>query len=126
MAEYYHLDIYKDAYKLLNEVLYTVKHIRKDFKRTMGEDLRHTARSNINLIKKANATKIKTRRLELLEQLKDNLDLMVIDIRSARDTGIIPKKTYPRLIQPLTDTQEQSRKWYNYTNKQVSKEREKV
>ena len=88
MAEYYHLDIYKDAYKLLNEVLYTVKHIRKDFKRTLGEDLRHTARSNINLIKKANATKIKERRLDFLEQLKDNLDLMVIDIRSARDTGL--------------------------------------
>lgn len=51
MAEYYHLDIYKEAYKLLNAVLYTIKHIREDFKRTLGEDLRHTARDNINLIK---------------------------------------------------------------------------
>lgn len=122
MAEYYHLDIYKEAYKLLTEVLYTVKHIRKDFKRTLGEDLRHTARDNINLIKKANATTIKSRRLGFIETLKDNLDLMVIDIRSARDTGIIPKKTYPRLIEPLLESQDQSRKWYNYTNKQIKRE----
>jgi hypothetical protein len=123
MSEYYHLDIYKEAYKLLNEILYTVKNIRKDFKRTLGEDLRHIARDNINLIKKANATKIKSRRLEFLEQLKDNLDILIIDIRSGRDTGIIPRKTFSRIIEPLLVTQEQARKWYNYTDKQIKKEK---
>jgi len=118
MSEYYELNIYKDQYKMLIEVLHTTKHIRKDFKRTIGEELRLTASENITLIQKANATKNNLeKRMEFLEKLKDNLEVLLVVIRSSRDVNIIPKSAYARLIEPLLSVRDQCRKWYNATKK---------
>jgi len=54
MSNHTELEVYKDQYKLLTEIINTIKHIRKDFKRTVGEQLRLTASENVFLIQKAN------------------------------------------------------------------------
>ena len=119
MAATHELQIYRDCFKLLNKTNQVVSHLRRDFKRTLGEELRVLATDNVTLILEANATKDKAERLQHLGKLKKALTRLSVLFRSSMESGLIPRKTYGRVLPYLQTCKEQSSKWFNYTSSRI-------
>jgi len=87
MALYYELPVYKDTYKLILKIFECTKDFSREYKYTLGQDMKRDALQLIRSIYRANKSANKK---EYLDTFIDDFELLKLEIRLATDMKILP------------------------------------
>jgi hypothetical protein len=79
MALYYDLPLYKDIYTLLLKIFEITKEFNREYKYTIGQDMKHDTMRLVQGIYRANREKDK---LQYIEQLRDNFELVKLEMQN--------------------------------------------
>jgi len=110
MALYYDLPVYRDTYKLVLAVFELSKDFPKDYKYTLGQDMKRDALQLVRNIYRANKTKQKK---ELLEAFLDDFELLKFEIRLCVDLKIVSFKKQAELTLSMDSIGKQVTGWRN-------------
>jgi hypothetical protein len=100
MALHTELPIHKTAYDLLDIVVDLIKNMRRDFKHSLGGELRDECLAVLVSIFRANVAREKTPHLD---QLIEHIQVAVLLLRLARDKRFISTEQFARTM-PLTQS----------------------
>ena len=89
MALYYELPVYRDVYKLILMIFECTKDFSKEYKYTLGQDMKRDALQLVRNIYRANKS---TNKKEHLEAFLDDFELLKVEIRLCADMKILPIK----------------------------------
>ena len=90
MALYYDLPVYKDVYRLILKIYEYTKEFPKEYKYTLGQDMKKDGLQLVRSIYRANKEKDKRK---YLESLLDDFEFLKLEIRIFTDMKILsPKK----------------------------------
>jgi hypothetical protein len=94
MALYYDLPVYRDTYKLILKIFECTKDFSKEYKYTLGQDMKRDALQLVRSIYRANKA---TSKMEHLETFMDDFELLKLDIRLCVDMKVLPIKKQAEL-----------------------------
>ncbi len=86
MALYYDLPIYKDSYRLLLLLYQLTRNFNREYKYTLGQEMKTTGMQMVQNIFRANSAQDKT---EPLLRLSDALELLKLELRLCVDMRLI-------------------------------------
>ena len=110
MALYYELPVYRDTYKLILLIFQYTKDFGREYKYTLGQDMKRDAMVLVRGIYRANKSKEKQ---EYLETLLDDFELLKLQIRLCHDLKLMNTKQMAE-ISLLTDSiGKQTTAWKN-------------
>ncbi|NCC99703.1 MAG: four helix bundle protein [Bacteroidia bacterium] len=110
MALYYELPVYRDTYKLILLIFQYTKNFGREYKYTLGQDMKRDAMVLVRGIYRANKSKDKQ---EYLETLLDDFELLKLQIRLCHDLKLMNTKQMAE-ISLLTDSiGKQTTAWKN-------------
>jgi hypothetical protein len=89
MALYYDLKVFQDVYQLILKVFEFTKDFPREYKFTLGQDMKRDAIVLVRSIYRANKAKNKT---EYLEQFLDDFEILKLEIRLCVDLKIMSFK----------------------------------
>jgi hypothetical protein len=108
MAIHTNLPIYKVAYNLLDVVTELVKHMDRNFKRSIGEKISNECIEIVVLVFRANVAQDKEPHLiELLERVQV-INLM---LRLGHDKKVISRPSYAKAVELTTSIGKQANGW---------------
>ncbi|PXX49409.1 four helix bundle protein [Aquitalea magnusonii] len=108
MALHTQLPIYKVTYDLLTLVTTLTKNMDRDFKRSLGDDLRKDCVSLVRLVYRANSTRNKAPHLEML---LENLQVIELTLRLSVDMRLISRGQYAAAIEQTDKIGKQAQGW---------------
>ncbi|BBB65875.1 hypothetical protein UNDYM_1622 [Undibacterium sp. YM2] len=108
MALHHDLPIYQKAYELLKLATNVTKNMPKDFKGSIGGEIRSLCLQNIVLIANANAAQDKT---AYLSKLLEQVHAAEILFRLCKDMRFISTKQYAEAVQLTDDVGKQANGW---------------
>lgn len=92
MALYYSLPVYRDTYKLVLKIFEVTQNFSREYKYTLGQDMKRDAMRLVRSIYRAN--KAVSRKQEYLEDFLDDFELLKLEIRLCTDMKMLSiKKT---------------------------------
>ena len=94
MALYYDLPVYRDVYRLILKIFEYTKEFSREYKYTLGQDLKRDSIVLIRSIYRANKAKSKT---EYLETFLDDFEILKLEIRLCVDMKILSIKKQAEL-----------------------------
>ncbi len=100
MALYYELPVYRDTYKLILLIFQYTKDFGREYKYTLGQDMKRDAMVLVRGIYRANKSKEKQ---EYLETLLDDFELLKLQICLCHDLKLMSTKQMAE-ISLLTDS----------------------
>ncbi|MBW7845557.1 MAG: four helix bundle protein [Bacteroidia bacterium] len=110
MALYYDLPVFKDVYKLVQKIFEYTKDFPREYKYTLGQDMKRDAIQLIRSIYRANkAIEKKT----YLEAFLDDFELLKFEIRLCVDMKILAIKKQVELTQLMDVIGKQIVGWRN-------------
>ena len=86
MALYYDLPVFKDVYKLILLIFEYTKDFPKEYKYTLGQDLK---RDGINLVRSIYRANKSINKVEYLETFLDNFEIVKLEIRLCVDMKLM-------------------------------------
>jgi len=86
MALYYSLPIYRDVYSLLLKIFEVTKEFPREYKYTLGQDMKRDAMKLVQGIYRANKALDKQ---ESIEALQDDFEIVKLQIRLCADLKVI-------------------------------------
>ena len=110
MALYYTLPVYKDTYDLILKIFEYTKDFSKEYKYTLGVDMKRDALQLVRSIYRAN--KIANKELHL-EQFLDDFELLKLEIRLCVDMKLLPLKKQAVLALLMDKIGKQITGWRN-------------
>ncbi len=110
MAQYEHLPVFKKSYDLLLTIYQSVGMFGKEFKYTLGQDMKRDALQLVRSIYRANKADHKK---EHLETFVDDFELLKLEIRLCADMKILPIKKQAELSLLMDDKGKQITGWRN-------------
>ena len=110
MALYYDLPVFKDVYKLILRIFEYTKDFPKEYKYTLGQDLKRDGINLVRSIYRANKSKNK---VEYLEQFLDDFELLKLEIRLCTDMKILSIKKQATLSLLMDGIGKQITGWRN-------------
>ena len=110
MALYYDLPVYRDTYKLVLTVFELTKDFPKDYKYTLGQDMKRDALQLVRSIYRANKA---TQKKEYLESFLDEFELLKLEIRLCVDMKIVSFKKQAELTALMDSIGKQVTGWRN-------------
>jgi hypothetical protein len=108
---YQQLDVYKSSYKLLNEVFLHTKNLNKEYKYTLGEQIKQKCFNILIVIYKINRVK---KRLDLIDEALDDIEFVRLSVRLLCDLKVLNNKKFAILNFYIEDVKIQFEKWYTY------------
>jgi len=99
MAQYTHLPIYKTSYDLLYRIMHATKQFPREYKYTLGQELKQEAMGLILHIYRANSY---ADRASHISMLLERVQIVEVLMRLSHDLRILPRKQYALLCE-LTD-----------------------
>ena len=94
MGLYYDLPAYRDTYKLILKIFEYTKDFPKEYKFTLGQDMKRDALQLVRSIYRANKYQQKK---EHLDSFMDDFELLKLEIRLCTDMKILPFKRQAEL-----------------------------
>lgn len=82
MALYYDLPVYRDTYRLILKIFECTKDFSKEYKYTLGQDMKRDALQLVQSIYRANKN---TNKKEHLDTFMDDFELLKLEIRLCSD-----------------------------------------
>ncbi len=110
MVLYTELPVYKDTYQLILKVFEVTKDFSKEYKYTLGQDMKRDALRLMRSIYRANKHQNRT---EHLEVFLDELELLKLEIRLCVDMRLLPIKKQALLSELLERIGKQVTGWRN-------------
>lgn len=110
MALYTELPVYRDVYQLILKVFEVSKDFSKEYKYTLGQDMKRDAVHLMRSIYRANKHKNRTEHLEIF---LDELELLKLEIRLCVDMKLLPIKKQAILSELLERIGKQVTGWRN-------------
>lgn len=89
MALYYELPVYRDTYQLILKIFDYTKDFSKEYKHTLGQDMKRDALQLVRSIYRANKS---AQKKEHLDVFLDDFELLKLEIRLCADMKILPIK----------------------------------
>jgi len=112
MALSHTLPIYKDTYKLILLIFERTKNFSREYKYTLGQDLKRDGINLVRSIYRANRSKNKR---EHLEEFLDNFEILKLEIRLCTDLKLLSVKQLAEISQMLDIIGRQATAWKNST-----------
>ena len=94
MALHSELPVYKDTYQLVLKIFHCTKNFSKEYKYTIGADLKKDAMQLLRTIYRANRA---TSKKEILEVFLDEFELIKLQIRLCVDLKVMPLRSQAAL-----------------------------
>ena len=110
---YYHLPVYKDSYLLLLDLFQKTSNLTREYKYTIGEDVKSRIVNIMVLIYKIARTKNRLEKLKTIELAKDEVEIIRIKCRLLRDLGQMSVKKYSSLSEKVVLVSKQITAWGN-------------
>ena len=110
MALYYDLPVFKDVYKLTLNLFSLTQNFAREYKFTLGQDMKRDCLQLVRSIYRANKTKTKE---EYLEQFLDDFEVLKLEIRLCTDLKIMPIKRQAELALLMDGIGKQITGWRN-------------
>lgn len=110
MALYYELPVYRDVYKLILMIFECTKDFSKEYKYTLGQDMKRDALQLVRNIYRANKS---VNKKEYLEAFLDDFELLKLEIRLCADMKILPIKKQAALAMLMDTIGKQIIGWRN-------------
>lgn len=110
MALYYDLKVFQDVYQLILKVFEFTKDFPREFKYTLGQDMKRDAIVLVRSIYRANKAKNKT---EYLEQFLDDFEILKLEIRLCVDLKIMSFKKQSEISLLMEGIGKQITGWRN-------------
>ena len=108
MALYYDLKVFKDVYDLVLMIFTFTKDFPREYKFTLGQDLKRDAIVLVRSIYRANKAKDKT---EYLDNFLDDFELIKLEIRLCVDLKILSIKKQSQLSLLMDNVGKQVTSW---------------
>ncbi len=93
MALSHELPIYKDVYKLILQIFEFTKDFSREYKYTLGQDMKRDVLMLVRSIYRANRN---TEKRQYLEEFLDNFEILKLEIRLCVDMKLISIKKVPQ------------------------------
>jgi len=110
MALYYDLPVYKDVYRLILKIYEYTKEFPKEYKYTLGQDMKKDGLQLVRSIYRANKEKDKRK---YLESFLDDFEILKLEIRICTDMKILSLKKQAELSLLLDSIGRQITGWRN-------------
>jgi len=110
MALYYDLPVYRDTYRLILKIFENTQHFPREYKYTLGQDMKRDALQLVRSIYRANKSEHKK---EHLETFSDDFELLKLEIRLCTDMKILPIKKQADLSLLMEGIGKQITGWRN-------------
>ncbi len=110
MALYYDLPVFKEVYQLILKIFEYTKDFPKEYKYTLGQDMKRDGMQLVRSIYRANKAKDKR---EYLEQFLDDFEVLKLEIRLCVDMKILSIKKQVELSQMMESIGKQITGWRN-------------
>ena len=94
MALYYDLPVFKEVYQLILKIFEYTKDFPKEYKYTLGQDMKRDGIQLVRSIYRANKAKDKR---AYLEQFLDDFEVLKLEIRLSMDMKILSLKKQAEL-----------------------------
>jgi len=109
MALYYDLPVYRDTYKLILKIFEVTKDFPKEYKYTLGQDMKRDALQLVRSIYRANKS---THKKEHLETFLDEFEILKLEIRLCSDMKVLPYKKQAVLSLLMDGIGKQVTRWH--------------
>jgi len=100
VAQYQHLPIYKQTYDVLLRTIVATKHFPREYKFTLGQQLKNELIELVVIIYRANSARDKKQHIEWILERIQAIQLLM---RLSHDIKILPRNHYAALAE-MTDT----------------------
>ena len=110
MAMYYDLPVYRDTYKLILKIFEVTKDFSREYKYTLGQDMKRDALQLVRSIYRANKS---THKKEHLETFLDEFEILKLEIRLCTDMKVLPYKKQAGLSLLMDGIGKQVTGWRN-------------
>jgi hypothetical protein len=110
MALYYDLPVYRDTYKLILKIFDVSKDFPKEYKYTLGQEMKRDALQLVRSLYRANKS---TQKKELLERFLDEFELVKLEIRLCVDLKVVSFKKQAELTVLMDSIGKQVTGWRN-------------
>jgi hypothetical protein len=108
MALYYNLPVYRDTYRLILKIFEVTKDFSKEYKYTLGQDMKRDALQLVRCIYRANKSVDKQAHLD---DFLDEFELLKLEIRLCGDMKILSHKKLAELAVLLGSIGKQVTGW---------------
>ena len=108
MALYYDLPVFKEVYKLVLLIFEYTKHFPREYKYTLGQDLKRDGINLVRSIYRANKSKDK---VEYLETFLDDFEVLKLELRLCTDMKILSIKKQAQLNELMESIGKQITGW---------------
>jgi hypothetical protein len=110
MALYYDLPVFKDVYKLTLRLFELTSNFSREYKFTLGQDLKRDCILLVRSIYRANRCKEK---VIYLEQFLDSFEVVKLEVRLCKDLKLISIKQQSELVLLMESIGKQITGWRN-------------
>ena len=110
MALYYHLPVYKASYDLLLAIFLLTKNFSREYKYTIGEDLKKVAAEMILNIYRANSAMAKK---EIIQKARENIEVIRLYVRLLKDLNQISTEKLIQANELIESVSKQAAGWQN-------------
>ena len=110
MALYYDLKVFQDVYQLILKVFEFTKDFPREYKYTLGQDMKRDAIVLVRSIYRANKAKNK---IEYLEQFLDDFEILKLEIRLCVDLKMMSFKKQSEIALLMEGIGKQITGWRN-------------
>jgi len=110
MALSHELPIYKDTYKLILIIFEQTKHFSREYKYTLGQDMKRDSIQLVRSIYRANRSKEKR---QYLEEFLDNFEILKLEVRLSADLKLLSIKHLSEISRMLDLIGKQATAWKN-------------
>lgn len=110
MALYYDLKVFRDVYLLILKVFEYTQDFSREYKYTLGQDMKRDAIVLVRSIYRANKAKSKT---EYLEAFLDDFEILKLEIRLCVDMKILSIKKQAEMASLIDNIGRQITGWRN-------------
>ena len=117
MALYYNLPIYKASYKLMTMLFGYSSSFSREYKYTVGQDMKNEGLSLIKNIYRANKAADK---IAALGQAREDLEMIRLLTRLMQDFGQLSLKKFVEINQAIEEVSKQLASWEKYSKARLS------
>ncbi|MCL2804437.1 MAG: four helix bundle protein [Treponema sp.] len=110
MALYYDLPVFNDTYKFTLKIFELTKNFSREYKFTLGQDMKRDCITLVRSIYRANKNK---EREVYLEQFLDEFEVLKLEIRLCKDLHLITVKQQAQLVLFMDKIGKQITGWRN-------------
>ena len=110
MALSHELPIYKDVYKLILMIFEHTKEFSREYKYTLGQDMKRDSICLVRSIYRANRNSDKR---QYLEEFLDNFEILKLEVRLCADLKLLSIKHQADISQMLDIIGKQATSWKN-------------